>query len=112
MQMKRMGFSMAIFEDNYVSYTGDCYSCKKILAQTGNQWSWDMREPNDFDKFFFTSNIETYQELPASFHRKTNRFGFEWKEDSIFDTPKTEAQQLLYNEAMSYTYMCFVELKH
>ncbi len=110
-QMKWMGFSMAMFEDNYASYTGDCYSCKKILAQTGNQWAWDIIEPNSVDCYSFNNNILTYQELPAPFRMATTRFGFEWKEESLFATPKTEAQRLLFDEAKTYTYMCFVELK-
>ena len=110
MQMKWMGFSKAIFEDNYAPYTGDCYSCKKILAQTGNQWEWDKIPPNAIDKFFLRSNLKTYQEFPSPFRLEKNRFGYEWMETSLLATPVSAAQELLFDEADSFTYMCYVEI--
>lgn len=110
MQMKWMGFRKAIFEDNYAPYCGDCYSCKKMLAQTGNQWGWDSIEPNPFDRHFFIQNLKTYQQFPAVFRLAKNRFGFPWTEDALLEKPRTPAQELLLQEASAYTYMCYVEL--
>lgn len=110
MQMKWMGFTKAIFDDNYASYTGDCYSCKKILAQTGNQWGWDYIPANQIDAHFLKSNLKTYQEFLAPFRCEKNRFGYPWVEPSLLHEPNGYAQKLLNDEADSYTYMCYVEL--
>jgi hypothetical protein len=111
MQMKWMNFPKAIFEDNYPSYAGDCYSCKKILAKTGHQWKKNEVSQNSTDSLFFKNNLKTYQEFPSPFRFDKNRFGYEWTELSLLKTPVSPAQELLFNEANSYTYMCLVELK-
>lgn len=111
MQMKWMGFSKAIFDDNYASYTGDCYSCKKMLAGTGNQWGWDKVPENSVDGYFLQKNVKIYQEFPAPFRCDNNRFGYPWTEEALFIEAMDDAQRLLQKEADSYTYMCYVEMK-
>lgn len=112
MQMKWMGFKKAIFDDNYSPFTGDCYSCKKILAGTGNQVAWDTIAPNTFDKKFFLDNIRSYQEFPAPFRKNKTRFGFDWTEQYLFTKSENDSimKKILFNEASTYTYMCYVEL--
>ena len=112
MQMKWMGFYQAIFDDNYAPYTGDCYSCKKIFASTGNQVVSDHINPNNVDSYFLYENIDSYQELPAPFKLEKTRFGYNWVEPSFLNAPANESQSLLFKEADSFTYMCYVELKH
>ena len=111
MQMRWMGFRHAIFDDNYAPYTGDCYSCKKMLAETGNQWSWDIVEPNRIDGFFLRQNIECYQQFPPVFCCEKTRFGFPWSEQALLEQADTPAQELLLRDASAYTYMCSVRLR-
>lgn len=111
MQMRWMGFTQAVFDDNYAPYSGDCYSCKKMLAGTGNQWGWDVVPPNRADGFFLRQNLVCYQQFPAVFRCEKTRFGFPWEEEALLGRAETPAQQLLLRDAAAYTYMCYVRLR-
>ena len=64
-QMKWMGFIHAMFEDNYPVKQGDCYSLKKIFAESGFAYKGNiMTAPNAVHADYVRSNIETYTTLP------------------------------------------------
>lgn len=115
MQMKWMGFTKAIFEDNYPPLQGDCYSCKKILSQSGFYLESTDRDPIP-DMFFFKENVKNYQEFPPVFQVAATRWGDTWDlpfyktPNALLTTAKTPCQKLLLAQAATYTWMCFVEL--
>lgn len=118
MQLKWMGFSHAIFEDNYPALQGDCYSCKKILSQAGVcDTTKNVPPPNATDKYYLLKNVATYQEFPPVFKAAQTRWHDAWQEpfyktpSPLLIHPNTDAQQLLFEEADAYTWMCYIALK-
>lgn len=117
-QMKWMGFTKAIFEDNYPVKQGDCYSCKKVLSECG--LSIDGKDrilANSVDAKYFQENVKTYIELPPLFKNKKTRWGDMWDEteyptpEPVFTDKDIERYKVVKEEAYSYTWICFVELK-
>lgn len=51
-QCQWFGFKHLIFDDNYPSYKGDCYSLKKVLANAGFQ-------PDGYEKASVFNNVST-----------------------------------------------------
>lgn len=120
MQMKWMGFEYAMFEDNYPSCQGDCYSLKKIFSQKeylldGKARRW-MKASNSHLNYV-KKNIETYTTFPPLFKNEKTRWGDEWNEDfyptptPVFTNEDKEKYPILKEEAGGYTWICYVRLK-
>lgn len=138
---KWLGFKHVMFEDNYPSTRGDCYSLKKALNAAGfptplPKWRrsaavkrrlnalrgvFDVLPPdippNTHDGAYVRDNVDIYQELPPVFKPQTTRWGDAW-EQGRYPTPeplltKVEKpfQQVYLDEAQDYTWICYVKLK-
>lgn len=113
------GFKNLMVEDNYPYQQGDCYTPKKILANTryvidqGGNKSWYPK--NDADLEFFNSHVSVYQEMPPIFKGKNTRWGDEWNEsyptpEPLLNESKVEEYPLFYDEKKDYTWICYIEL--
>lgn len=116
-EMKWMGFRKAIFEDNYPITQGDCYSCKKILAECGLVIDGEVKiKANSSHAKYFKRNIKTYITLPPLFRNEITRWGDKW-ENAVYPTPAPilvdqdiEKYKVLKEEAADYTWICYAEL--
>jgi glycosyltransferase involved in cell wall biosynthesis len=109
-QMRKFRFNRAIFEDNYPPSFGDCNSCKKILSKCGISSSIPS------ETAFFLNIVNAYQEFPPPFQPDATRWGTPWETPlyktppPILSQPSTRAQEVLFREAKSYTFMCMVSI--
>ncbi len=151
-QCKWFGFRDIIFEDNYPSSQGDCYSLKKafegvgfepvnspsrqkrpsnsarIRRQLGRllgispltltpQYSRQRIRPNTYDAVAIRANLEVYYEFPPVYKRDTTRWGDKWDEenyatpDPLFGQDRRDRHPVLWDEAIYYTWICYVRLK-
>lgn len=118
---KELGFNKVIFEDNYPSNQGDCYTPKKILSQNdyiidnaGNR-ILKANVPEDYE--FFTKSVEVYQEMPPIFKSTHTRWGDVWSGDN-YNTPEPLLSKddileykTFHEERKDYTWICYMELK-
>jgi hypothetical protein len=118
---KWFGFKHLVFEDNYPVSQGNCYSPKKIFANAGfmpeNTDASQAIPPNDADAQFLIKNTEIYNELPPVFKLAQTRWNDPW-DDVNYPTPQplldniTQPwQQIFLQEAIYYTWMCYLKLK-
>ncbi|MEK6801190.1 MAG: hypothetical protein AABZ34_00795 [Nitrospirota bacterium] len=143
MTAKWFGFSHLLFEDNYPPSRGDCYSLKKVFAQSGfaptssgqtsltsaikNQLASLFKPtlpagahipPNSVDAQYLRRNIITYHELPPVFKVDKTRWGDPWDNQNyptptpVLSSVEEPYQQVFVDEAMSYTWMSYVKMKH
>ncbi len=126
MQMRFMGFKKALFEDNYPPNHGDCYSLKKVLLESGHkeqtkgrlgcQKSKQVISANQAHAVYFKNNVKTYFEFPPIYKLDHVRWGEAWDEanyptrEPILNSINSEMQEILYEEAKDYTWICFCEL--
>lgn len=116
LQMKKLGFKKAIFEDNYPILQGDCYSCKKILSGAGLFNGKEIIPAQFDDSIKLKKLLKEYIELPPIFKSEKTRWNSEWNTPyyntptPIFNTVQTKAQQLLFDEAIYYTWICYTQL--
>lgn len=105
-QIKRFGFTHAIFEDNYpyIQRAG-CYSLKA---------AFEADPPGHGE--YLRQNLEVYHELPPVFKTEQTRWGDVWA-DEDYPTPKPllaaveeEYQQLFWDDAKGYTWMCYAKI--
>lgn len=135
---KWFGFKHLIFEDNYPSSNGDCYSPKKAFMHSGFNFTppsaktfkqrikdllkghgqnYEHVSPNDIDAKYLTQNIEVYYEFPPVFKTEQTRWKDDWSEEKyptpepLLDSVEKEYQQIFLDEAIHYTWMCYVKLK-
>lgn len=138
---KWFGFKHLIFEDNYPPLQGDCYSLKKVFMHSGFKFTpahspsfkatlkqkarsllgimgykYDI-PANEVDAKYLRENLEVYYEFPPIFKAERTRWGDLW-DDRNYPTPKPllssverDYQQLYMDEAVYYTWMCYVKLK-
>ena len=135
-QMKWKGFSKAMFDDNYPSKRGDCYSLKKIFEDVGFSQNQTLEfnlkfflkniiqriakcknisdiEPNSTHRLELLKNLSLYYEFPPLFKENYNRWGDKWDDDGystkepLFDS---NVFHFLPDEAIYYNWMCLVEL--
>ncbi len=115
-QMKWMGFFQAMFEDNYPEKQGDCYSLKKIFAESGFEGK-NIIPPNAAHVNYVKRNIETYITLPPLFKPEMTRWGDKWDninyptQEAILIKDKIEKYPIIKEEAGAYTWICYVKLK-
>ncbi len=74
--------------------------------------------PNNVDATYLREHIEIYQELPPIFQLRQTRWGDNW-DNAIYPTPEPllnrveePYQQVFWDEAMFYTWLCYVKLKN
>ncbi len=132
---KKLGFHHFIFEDNYPATSGDCYSLKKAFAHAGFNWppkenfvksivrqllgrsTRNSIKPNSTDAAWLNSNLETYYEFPPVFKSAKTRWGDDWSDERyptpapILKAPLEPAYSLFSDDADSYTWMCYAQLK-
>ena len=144
------GFNHLIFEDNYPSGKGDCYSLKQAFQCSG-YGKIDLTEkissyaerivrkflrtirfgnglgmteyfsktvaPNSHDKKYIQKWLESYNEFPPIFKRKSTRWGDEWNDlnyptlSPIFNEDKKDLYRDLFEEAIYYTWVCYAKIK-
>lgn len=115
-----LGFKKIMVEDNYPIHQGDCYSPKKILAdsdyiiQKDGKREWIPKKSEN--SVFFKSIIEIYQEMPPIFIDEFTRWGDKWSENYPTEPPLlTESVKskfpLFYEERRDYTWICYIKLK-
>ncbi len=130
------GFKHLIFEDNYPPSVGNFYSLKKAFMHSGFRSTRQQRIiqtmkrlfgmpsnyygnilPNDVDAKYLRQNLEVYFEFPPVFRTERTRWNDVW-EDEKYPTPRPllssvekEYQRLFLDEAIYYTWMCYVRLK-
>lgn len=116
-QMNWMGFKKAMFEDNYPVSQGDCYSCQKILSESGlNVNGKEIVSANTAHAKYFKKNIKTYITCPPLFKNEKTRWEDEWNEINyptaapIYSEEDIERYKILKKEANGYTWICYVEL--
>lgn len=116
-----MGFKKMTVEDNYPAQQGDCYSPKKILANTdyvidrAGSRSWFPNKKEDLS--FFREHVSVYQEMPPIFKGSHTRWGDPWT-DSNYPTPPplltspedAEKYPTFAQEYPDYTWICYIEL--
>lgn len=103
-QMKSKGFKYAMFEDNYPTGKGDCYSLKQALDKRGA------------DAEYLKDTLKTYYEFPPVFKTELTRWKDNW---SAYETPEPlyhpnqyeKWMDCYFKEAQSYTWICYIELK-
>lgn len=101
-QCKERGFKYLMFEDNY-AVGGDCHSLKKALL-------------DPIQGEYLRQNLKVYQELPPIFKPMMTRGGTPWPHkdyptpEPLLTSVEEEWQQIFLDEAMYYTWMCYVEL--
>lgn len=73
--------------------------------------------PNDVDSKLLQKNLDIYYEFPPIFKPGKTRWGDDWEETS-YPTPKPILEQsnktthkVFWDEALSYTWICYVMLK-
>lgn len=117
---KELGFNKIIFEDNYPSNQGDCYTPKKIFANKdyvidrAGVRTWIKKNKDDLE--FLKSNVSLYQEMPPIFSSHKTRWGDNWDESYPTPEPLLEESDMLdyiefYSEKLDYTWIAYMELK-
>ena len=102
---KKEGFKAIIFEDNYPTGQGDCYSLKQALDRDKE------------DARFLRRELKVYYEMPPVLRSKMTRWGDDWDNnryptaEALFTQVESENLQLFLDEAIDYIWMCYVELK-
>lgn len=134
-QGKELGFKQFIFEDNYPSTHGDCYSLKKAFQHAGfipnfSNQSWKSKIknlikprkvekilPNSEDANYLKSTLDIYYEFPPVFKKQLTRWKEKW-EDDVYPTPTALYQnveqdylKIFDEDADSYTWICYAQLK-
>jgi len=102
---KKIGFKKYIFEDNYPIKQGDFYTLKRVF------------QINTDDAMYLKKELNTYYEFPPVFVREKTRWGDKWEEPEyptsvpLFKTIEDESLRLFYEEAQSYTWICYADIK-
>jgi len=103
--LEKNGFKKFIFEDNYPTGRGDCYSLKQAFDRDGQ------------DANYLKSIIKVYNELPPVFKAEKTYWKDMWNEEN-YPTPEPlyknldkEYLRVFFDQAVHYTWMCYVELK-
>lgn len=133
------GYRRLIFEDNYPVGFGDCYSLKqgfeqdyvRIKHREVKTLSWRDRLSNfltgplasrkaaidtSFHKAQMRRRLSTYQEFPPLFRPSHTRWGVPWDLEqfptwpSVFNPDRGSELPELWEDAVHYTWICFVEL--
>jgi hypothetical protein len=131
--LRQQGFQHVIFEDNYPSGMGDCYSLKKAFAHTGHTpqiqgfknklKAWLRGQavsiaPNAQDAALLHQVLEVYAEFPPVYKPALTRWNIPW--DARFPTPlplfqalpqDDPAMQAFEQEAGQYNWLCYARLK-
>lgn len=117
-QMYWMNFKICMFEDNYPTGQGDCYSMKKVYAESGLIIDGkEIIKPNSAHKMWLEKNVKKYFECPPLWRTSRTRWGDEWNDIDYPTLPAllknvTDKQfEIIKEEAQSYTWICYVELK-
>lgn len=124
---ERLGFAHLVFEDNYPSGRGDCYSLKKafmgepaprrqnLLARARHVFEGPSpaeREPARY----LERTLETYFEFPPVRRATTTRWDDAWSDEryptppALFDSPG-EPSDPFVAEARDYTWICYARLR-
>lgn len=133
-QAKKQGFKHLLFEDNYPARQGDCYSLKKTFLGCGftpiesnksplrilKNKLFGQRglvKPNTNDRAYLEKTLEIYYEFPPIFKKELTRWGDQWNEEdyptpeALYEKLDNEYLRIFYEEAIYYTWICYVKLK-
>jgi hypothetical protein len=132
---KEIGFKRYIFEDNYPSKQGDCYSLKKAFQHAGfnpndkkkgikttikqliNPVKWKKIPPNSQDSEYLKEVLDIYYEFPPVFKKYNTRWGDTWEENHyptpppLYDNVEHDYLKIFDEEAIHYTWICYARLK-
>tara|TARA_R110000824_G_scaffold3379_2_gene15982 strand:- start:4018 stop:4812 length:795 start_codon:yes stop_codon:yes gene_type:complete len=116
-----LGIKHVLYEDNYPSSQGDTFSPKKILSQQdyvmdhAGQRSTHTFSPIDYERF--SKCVKTYQELPPIFKTERTRWGDSWTapkyptKEPLLPEHENKNFPTFFEEADSYTWICYMELR-
>lgn len=136
-EMKWKGFKRAIFEDNYPTKQGDCYSPKKVLSETGYypkipsnvSWKQMLKQQvkqiitnaksqivpkNKTHKKELLQHTHVYYEGPPLYRTAKTRWGDDWSDQEYPTKPalfRNQPEDPLFIEATNYNWLCYIELK-
>lgn len=117
-QMRWMNFKTCIFEDNYPVSQGDCYSMKKIYAESGLVIDGnEIIRRNSAHKKWLKRNVKEYFECPPLWKTPMTRWGDVWDEINYPTSPALLREtvgdefRVIKEEAQYYTWICYVALK-
>lgn len=132
---KKLGFTQMIFEDNYPSNQGDCYSLKQILMQEPGLKHYGRLRNLGLSQYleklsvilrpgieksnlqFLKENLKVYYEFPPVFKAEFTRWGDRWDDEhyptepQLLNTQPTEELAVFTQESDSYNWICYAELK-
>lgn len=103
--LERSGFKKVIFEDNFPTGQGDCYSLKQAFDRDGH------------DAAYLKSVLKVYNELPPIFKTEKTWWGDIWSEEKyptpepLYKNVEKEYLRVFLDEATNYTWMCYVEFE-
>lgn len=103
--LESSGFKKVIFEDNFPSGQGDCYSLKQAFDRGGQ------------DAVYLSNVIKIYNELPPVFKTDKTLWGDMWSKERyptpepLYKNVEKEYLRIFLDEAVHYYWMCYVELK-
>ncbi len=132
---KEIGFKKYIFEDNYPSKQGDCYSLKKAFQHSGfnpNNKKKNIKmlirqfikpvklkniPPNSKDSDYLKNVLNIYYEFPPVFKKNKTRWGDDWEQNyyptpqPLYDKVEHDYLKIFEDEAIFYTWICYARLK-
>lgn len=123
---KQVGFKHLVIEDNYPAGKGDCYSLQEVFAETGHRAAPGFRArvsrmlgrlqdreipANSQDGAYIRSIADIYEVMPPVYKLPLNRWGEKWEgPDALLTRVSEPWQQVFYDEAKWYTWLCYVRL--
>lgn len=135
-QVRRAGFRHAMFEDNYPTGHGDCYSLKTAMMGGGfvppelreaglyrrlrNRLSPSARrpvQPGSRNARILAESLDVYYEFPPVYRPPTTRWADAWT-DERYPTPEPvcdwedgSCPDVFRQEAQDYTWLCYVKVR-
>jgi hypothetical protein len=121
-QAQRLGFRDLIFEDNYPTGQGDCYSLKKALmgeepkAAGPAAWFKRLTGTRESARAYLEETLANYDEFPPVVKTAATRWGDAWSDERyptvppLFENP-SDTDPVFLKEAGAYTWMCHARLR-
>lgn len=132
-----LGFRKYIFEDNYPSKYGDCYSLKKAFQHAGFTPSSPKKStkqlikslikptsnqpkiipPNTADSDYLERVLKVYYEFPPVFKTAETRWQDDWNDmdyptvEPLYQEMESPYLNIFEEEAKSYNWICYAEVK-
>ena len=100
LQCRKFGIKNLIYEDNYVDGTGDCYSLKKILSNSGNIRKIKLKDIKKMIKKLLRETLKSY--FNQNYVPKININELIWKLKLDNISPNLNDKKVLLKNINSY----------